>query len=70
MVVVVIEPSLKYWLSRIKEVERWEVIPHQGGRALGSYSTSRRSSVGKLFRIEEVKRRGIVPYQTWMIEVP
>ena len=52
MVVVVIEPSLERWLSRIKEVERWEVIPHRGGRALGSYSASKRSSVGVLFRIK------------------
>ena len=40
MVAVVIEPSLERRLSRIKEVERWEVIPHQGGQASGYCFTS------------------------------
>ena len=51
MVAIVIEPSFERRLSRIKEVERQEVISHQGDWALGSYSALRRSSVGVLFRI-------------------
>ena len=34
------------------------------------YAVSRRSGVGTLSRIEEVKRRDVIPHQAWMIEVP
>ena len=40
MVAIVIKPSFKRRLSRIKEVEHREVIPHQEGQALGYCSAS------------------------------
>ena len=40
MVAIVIEPSLKRRLSRIKKVERREVILHRGGQASGYCSAS------------------------------
>ena len=55
VVAIVLEPTLRGQaseVSRIEEVEPREVIPYRGGRAAGGYPVSRRSSVGRLFRIE------------------
>ena len=51
MVAIVIEPNLERRLSPIKEVERWGIIPHQRGQALGYCSASSLDDGGLVSRL-------------------
>ena len=51
MVAIVIGLSLKRWLFCIKQVERREVILHQGAQALGYCSVSNLDDRGPMSRL-------------------